>query len=63
MLKKTEGQSRMNNPETLVTLVTQDTEGQSRMNNPEILVTLVTQDTQRRKTKHKSTAQHRKLKR
>ena len=46
----------MGNPETLVTLATQDKgqrkpKGKSRMGNPETLVTLGAQDTGQRKTK------------
>ena len=51
------GQSRMDNPETLATLGTQDTDE----DNPETLTTLGTQDTGRRQAKQKT--QHRKLKR
>jgi hypothetical protein len=50
------GQSRMDNPEKLASLGSQDkgrkqTKGQSRMDNPEKLASLGTQDTGRKQTK------------
>ena len=64
--RKQKGQPRMDNPETLAALDTQDTEqrqtkqGATRTDNPETLATLDTQDTGQRQTKQKT--QHRKLK-
>ena len=54
-----QGQSGMDNPETLANKRQRKPRGKSRMNNPETLATLSTQDTGRRQTKQ--ITQNRKL--
>jgi hypothetical protein len=68
VLEKTEWtiKTRMDNPNTLATMCTQNTEqinskpkGHSRMENPETLATLGTQDTGRKQTKQLNVRENR----